>query len=244
MGRGKSKAGGRGAGKSDGSFTTFPDESIKSGSRHIGGDTWDYEGDGEAQKTFFREYSNCNRLIGEMSDRDKERFRAWSSGDFMFGQQYRGFSNMDKRDQEATRTFDKVLDKSFIMKGVQVVRRSDAQLLFGEGHRTTNIKELKAMKGKIIHSKANLSFAAAKEGLTIGHADEKPIEYRLKIPGGSKGAGMYIADHRIHAWGRRQREFMSNRDVNFKVGDPVYDKARGLFVVDLEYAGREEHDYS
>ena len=72
-----------------------------------------------------------------------------------------------------------------------------------------------------------MSFGAASQGLTIGDSSKK-VEYKLRIPPGSKGAGMWIGDKRINGWGAEQREFMSNRDSVFKVGKTTYDKRRGV----------------
>ena len=102
------------------------------------------------------------------------------------------------------------------------------------------------MKGKVVYSPANLSTGVAKTGLTIGAASEKPIEYRIHIPAGSKGAGMWIGDDRINGWGGRQREFMTNRDSLYVIGDSKDGKDykdRDVTYVDLYYIGRTKHKY-
>ena len=54
---------------------------------------------------------------------------------------------------------------------------------------------------------------------------------------------MWIGDERINSWGATQREFMTNRDAIFTVGDTRYNKKTGRFEVDLEYEGHTAHDY-
>ena len=199
--------------------------------------------DGAEQKAWFAEHSNFDELIQQMNSKEREAFNDyWAPGHFMWGQQYEGFDNMDARDQELTRIYDKYLDKATLDHGVIVTRLTDAQLVMGAGHKTATLDELKAMEGKIVPSKGHMSFGAAKHGLRIGDYS-KQIEYRLAIPGHTKGAGMWIGDKRIDFWGAEQREFMVNRDILVKVGKTTYDKARNVYTVNLEYVGRQKHDY-
>ena len=145
-------------------------------------------------------------------------------------------------DQEYTQRYDDMLDKSVITKGVTVVRRTTAEWLFGKGHYSASLEELKSMAGKEITIKGNMSTGAAAQGLTIGD-DSKHHEIRIRIPAGSKGAGMWIGDHRVNGWGPEQREFMTNRDIVVKVGRTTYDKTRGVYVTDVTYTRRMPHDY-
>ena len=205
---------------------------------------WYYAGNGKEQEDFFKKYSNFDELINGMSAGERSAWDDyWVPGHFMSGQQYRGWDNMSATDQRLTKIYDKILDKSELRRGVIVTRRTDAQLLFGAGKKTATLAELKAMEGQIVDSNGNMSFGAAKHGLTIGDSS-KSIEYRLSIPGGTKGAGMWIGDKRINSdFGNQQREFMTNRNISVKVGKTVYDADRGVYVVELKYVGRLAHDY-
>lgn len=205
---------------------------------------WYYDGDGKEQEDFFKKYSNFDEIIDSMDARERSAWNDhWVPGDFMYGQQYQGWDNMTRQEQAWTKTFDKFLDKSELKHGVVLTRRTDAQLVLGAGHKTATLEELKAAEGSIVTSKGNMSFGAAKHGLTIGD-DSKKIEYRLSIPGGSKGAGMWIGDKRINShFGNQQREFMTNRDTAYKVGKTTYDAKRGVYIVNIKYIGRQEHDY-
>lgn len=226
--------GGRGSGLRSQSFHMFGD--TPSG-------THEYTGDGHEQDQFFRNNSNYDELIRGMTEAQRYAFRdRWAPGWFMRGQQYGGWDNMGHTDKVYTQTFDDILDKATLKTGVVVTRLSDAQLVLGAGRKTATLEELKAAEGSIVTSKGNMSFGAAKHGLTIGQRG-KNVEYQLKIPGGSKGAGMWIGDRRINPWGQRQREFMTNRDTAYKVGKTTYDHARDVFVTEIEWVGRQKHDY-
>lgn len=229
--------GGRGAryGKSSsgGSYTSFSDKAEGS---------HEYSDDDSKQLDFFSKYSNYDELISSMTEDERRAFHSWASGFFMLGQQYQGWDEMTHREQERTRIYDKILDKATLDKGVVVARLSDAQLVLGAGHKNPNLKDLQAMEGKTVFSKGSMSFAAADEGLTIG-ARNKRVEYKLSIPGGTQGAGMWIGDKRINGWGGKQREFMTNRDMYIKVGKTTYDKNRDIYTVNIEYTGIGEHDY-
>lgn len=216
-------------------FHEFPDE-------HAGG--WEYEGDGHEAVEFFRDNSNSDELIRGMDSEDRNAFRHWTAGRFMGGQQWLGFDNMTAAEQETTRRIDKILDRATLKKGIVVTRLSTPELLFGKGHSTTTLEELQAMKGKEIYAAGSMSTGAAKEGLAISSSTRgKPIEYKIKIPGGSVGAGMWIGDSRINGWGPAQREFITNRDSRFVVGDTKYDSRRKKYVVEITWVGRDEHDY-
>ena len=228
--------GGRGASSGTGGYKSFSDKAATS---HT------YFGNGQEQVDFFMQNSNFDELISSMSDDDKEAFKRWSEGNFMDGAQYGGFSNMGTMDREYTKIYDRILDQSTLSQGVILTRRSDAQLVLGAGKRKATLAELQAAKGSIITSKGSMSFGAASQGLTIGDSTKR-VEYRLKIPGGarSKGSGMWIGDKRINGWGPDQREFMTNRDVSFRVGNTRHDKGRDVYVVDIEFLGVGAHDYS
>lgn len=198
---------------------------------------------GQEQKDWFSQHSNYNELIEQMNDEEREAFNDfWAPGHFMKGQQYKGFDNMSSMDQRLTEIYDTYLDKATLDHGVIITRMTDAQLVMGAGHYTATLEELRSMEGKVIPSKGNMSFGAAKHGLRIGDYS-KNVEYRLAIPEGTTGAGMWIGDKRINFWGREQREFMTNRDILVKVGKTTYDKQRDVYVVNLKYVGRTEHDY-
>lgn len=205
---------------------------------------WYYEGSGKEQIDWFKSHSNYDELIKSMSAKERQAWDDyWVPGHFMSGQQYRGWDNMSWRDQKLTRTYDKILDKATLDHGVVLTRRTDAQLVLGAGHKKATLEELKAAEGSIVTSKGNMSFGAAKHGLTIGDSS-KQCEVRLHIPGGTKGAGMWIGDNRINSsFGAGQREFMTNRDIAIKVGKTTYDPSRGVYVTDVYYVGRTAHDY-
>ena len=116
---------------------------------------------------------------------------------------------MSGLEQQLTRVYDKYLDQSVINAGVEVRRLGSAELLLGSGRSLArSIEELKALEGRDIFAKGSMSFGAAAEGLYIGGDSRKNVEYKLRIPGGSKGAGMWIGDSRINGWGPEQREFL------------------------------------
>ena len=207
------------------------------------GDTYDYGKDGSVETKWFEENTNFREILSTISSSDEDALHQFTIGHFMDGQQYRGFSSMSVYDKQMVRRYDSMLDRSVISANVKLTRSATPELLLGGGVRTTTLTELQAMKGRVITSKANLSTAAAKVGLAIGDPS-KQIEYKIHIPAGSKGAGMYIGVHGIHAWGERQREFMLNRDTNWLVGDARYDKKRGVYEVDLYFVTRIPHDYS
>ena len=220
-------------------YKEFDDVPLKP---RVKGDTYDYGPDG-ATTTWFEDNTNFRDVLASRSMQDQRALDEFSTGHFMLGQQYSGFSHMYSYEQDYVRSYDSMLDRSEVRANVKVTRFATPELLFGGGVRTTTLTELQAMKGSVITSKANLSTAAAKVGLGIGDAD-KTVEYKIHIPAGSRGAGMYIGVHGVHAWGERQREFMLNRDTKWLVGDSRYDAGRKVFEVDLYFDGRNPHDYS
>ena len=221
----------------------------------------EYSGDGDDEDLWFREHSNFDKIIEDIINNDwdaEDAFDDWCSGHFMRGQQYEGFSNMLKSDQDRTRKYDKYLDQSEIDEGLVLSRRATAELLGLSLGESLSLAKLKKMKGKVIVAKGNMSCGAAQDGLTIASDDsDKPIEYKIHIPAGAKGAGMWLGDKRINGWGDRQREFMTNRDSVFVIGDAktkkkkrVYDFWTGSYKtlpiqeVHIYYIGRLPHDYS
>ena len=235
---GRGSGSGIGAAKSSvaGSFHEFPD-------RHKGG--WEYEGDGRDAVKFFKKNSNFDELISGMDHETRNAFRSWSSGWFMSGEQWGGWDSMPREARRLTKLYDGVLDRSEISEGFTVTRLSTPELLFGKGHRDRpRLEDIQAMKGKDINVVGNMSTGAAQEGLALCSTTRgNPIEYYIKIPAGSKVAGMWIGDRRINGWEHKQREFMTNRDIVLTVGNATYDSRRKKFVVELIYKGRNEHDY-
>lgn len=204
---------------------------------------WDYGTDYRETENFFKSSSNYDELISEMSADERSDFKSWCGGHFMFGQQYMDFDLMDDYEQDMTRTYDKYLDRSVLTQSVELRRLATPELVLGKGKKTCTLEELQAMEGSVVTSKGSMSTAAAAEGLGIGSKSRKPVEYKIKIAGGSKGAGMWIGDGRINHWEGRQREFMTNRDSMYRVGKTTYDKKRGKFITEIEFIGVGEHDY-
>ena len=202
----------------------------------------EYYGDGVEQMAWFRQHTNADQLVKNMTADERDSFKAWTVGYLMGGQQYAGWNNMTPFYRSVTRNLDRVIDQATLDAGLTVVRRSTAELLFGAGQTTGTLADYQAQKGQIINCPANLSTGAAAEGLRI-HASDKEVEYKIRIPAGSKGAGMWITDYKINNWGVRQREFIMSRDVRYRVGNTTYDRDRGVYVVELEYLGKLTHDY-
>ena len=206
-------------------------------------DEWDYSGDGEEEKKWFKANTNNYDLMDEIAkDKDaSDAFHDWASGHFMSGQQYRGFDNMSDYDQELTRELDKWLDRSEVRSTLTVCRSSTPELVLGKGRTTATLAEMQAMQGSVVQSKGCMSTGAAAEGLGIGSKYRKPIDYVITIPGGSKGAGMYIGSKRVNGWGHKQREFITNRDSFFKVGRSW--EEGGVIKTELLWDGLGAHDY-
>lgn len=250
MGRGSSKGSGGGGGSSKNvkqdkltaaaKSDTIKQEEYKSFDDVAVG-AYKYGGDPQQTQDFFNNNSNYDALVNQMSKEEREDFESWAIGDFMSGQQYKGWDSLDDYDKAVTKTFDKYLDQATLKKGVQLSRLTDAQIILGSGNKMGTLKQFQAMEGQFIKSKGNMSFSAAGEGLTIGQS--KTVELKLKIPGGTTGAGMWIGDKRINPWGANQREFMTNRDIIMRVGKTTYNKKRGVFEVEIFYENRENHDY-
>lgn len=203
--------------------------------------THEYRGTGKKTVDFFSQKSNCDELIQDMDLSETRAFRQWTWGHFMSGQQYQGWNNMSKSDQELTRSMDNVLDRARLDEPIVLTRLSNASLVLGKGNKAPLLSELKAMKGKKIISKGSMSCAAAGDGLTIG-SNDKQVEYKISVPSG-EGYGMWVGDKRINDWGAKQREFVLNRDVQYEVGDSTYNASKGIFEVELKLVRRLEHDY-
>lgn len=227
-------------------YKLFKDEA-----RDLTGSGWggfEYTGDGQEQEDWFKQYSNYEQLINGMSYDEAHAFREWASGIFMEGGMYKPWATMrgawgDTQDaHDYVRAYDKILDQAILKRGLIVSRDSTAELVMGKGHKTATLAELKAAEGRIVPSKSAISTGAASTGLSIGDSS-KQILYRIQIPAGSKGAGMWIADSRIHGWGRKQLEFMINRDSLFKVGTTVWNDRYQKYVVTLTWLGHDKHKY-
>lgn len=223
---------------------TFPDTPTGTHEYRMGGAE-------KAAVDWFKQHTNFDELIRQMSYDERSAFTDdWAPGHFMDGKQYRGFSKMSPHYQEATRVFDKYLDRATLDAPVQVVRLATPELLFGGGATSKpTAAQLRALEGQIVTSTGNMSCAAAAQGLTISWTDNpgrarKYVEYKFHIPGGTTGAGMWIGDKRTSSWGAKQREFLMNRDTAWRVGKATYDSRRGCYVVEMEWVGLQPHDYS
>ena len=178
-----------------------------------------------------------------MTPQQRDSFLDWAAGEFMDGQQYGGWDNMTAHEQKLTKDFDTILDKAVLKRGITVTRDTTAEIILGKGHKTGSLEAFKNAEGSIITSAGSMSTGVAKTGLGIGSSSGKQVRLRIQIPAGSKGAGMWIGDSSIHGWGAKQLEFMTNRDSVFEVGKTVYDKASGMYVVNLKWLGHKKHDY-
>ena len=203
----------------------------------------EYVGDGAEQIAWFREHTNADELIRNMQRNEKEAFQLWTKGRMM-SQQYRRWDQLNDEAKHIIAVIDRYIDKSTLDAGLTVVRSSTAEFLFGQGKERGTLNEFQAQKGRVIDCPVNFSCGAAAQGLKIGTgAIDNTVEYKIRIPAGSKGAGMWITDRSINAWGVRQREFLMSRDVRYRVGNTTYDSDRRVYVVELEYLGKLTHDY-
>lgn len=241
MGSGKSDLGERTPGIAGGTYRGFDDEQVP-------GEAF-YSGWGKNTERFFEKNSNNKEIENKMSTEEMNAFYEWTDGFFMNGQQYRGDfweNEYFNHEQELTRIYDKILDKSVINESIVVARKSTPELLGlpqGAIKTKADLKKLEDLNGRQILCRGNMSFAAAKEGLDIG-GTAAHVEYRLHIQGGTKGAGMYIGTDNLSTWGNNQREFMTNRDIVVTARGARWDDRRNIAVVDLYYVGREKkHSY-
>lgn len=190
-----------------------------------------YQGDGADAVAFFGKNSNYNALISQMSDEERNDFHDFVAGIFM----YNKGKSLDANDQRRQATYDKYLGQATLSEGVEVKRLTDWSFLGG----AKTAEQLSAMQGQVITSKYPLSTGAAGEGLLMySNYKSKPVEINYKIPP-STGAGMWIGDTRINpTFGAKQREFMLNRNTDWKVGKSHFDSKRGITVIDMEFVGK------
>lgn len=199
-----------------------------------------YVGEDDATP-FFMENTNMNELIESMGEDALSAFESWVGGEWMSRDNWAPFNQRSSYIQEDTRLIDNVLDSATLSKSVTVNRMGSARFL-GLGARVEDPSQLDSLVGKSIKSSGYMSTGAAAQGLVVERGHN--VEYRIHIPGGSKGAGMYIGDKRVNPhWGSRQREFIVNRDSVFKIKGYKRDSSRGVYMVDIEYTGRDRHDY-
>lgn len=226
--------------------TTSFDEHIKNGDTRVfkgkasGSHTYEFNGT-MSMLSFFNSNSNYDELLGGLNRNEISHMQRWTEGHFMSGQQYQGWDNMRDLDKERTQFYDDLIDRSTINKGFSVTRLATTELLFGKKMRSITEDDLRKAMGTEVVSKGHMSTGAAEQGLTIGSS--KPMEYRFFTTGATKGVGMYIGDHRVNAWGYQQREVMLNRDTVWKPVGYHYDSSRRVWVVDMQYMGRQRHDY-
>lgn len=214
---------------------------------------WRYEGDGAETVAWFKEHSNYDEVIKSLT---REERRAWDDewvpGTYMTGELYRPWDELSDSAKHDLKIFDKTLDQATLDEGIIVRRRSTTEFLFGErfGRDELSADKFKEMRGTIITADAPMSTGAAAHGLKISSSGaHKPVEYVIHIPGGTKGAGMWIGDERINSgFGAEQREFVVNRDTAFAVGRTIVGKDPidhdDVYQVHLYYVGRKKHKYS
>ena len=190
---------------------------------------------------WFENNSNYKELVGKITNEEKNAINDYTKAMFMNGQLYNGFSKMSDVEKKTCRILDNFLDKSVIKSNVKVARLSTLELLFGAGNKKATLEQIRAMKGKIVYSASFLSTCAAKEGII---PLDKNVEYKIHIPAGSKGVGMYIGGPNINQFAQYQREFLVNRDINFRVGDTKWNNKRKIFETDLFFEDLLPHDYS
>lgn len=190
---------------------------------------------------WFQDHSNFNDLAMKIVDSKEDRaaIDAWTDGEFMDGQQYKGFSSMDAEHQAWTRSLDNMIDQSVIYRDVVVSRLSDWKQLGG----VKTPQELDRLVGTETVILGHHAASAADQGLSIGNVD-KNVEYRYYIPGGTKGAAMWIGDDSINWFGDAQRETIVNRDSVFTISGYHYDTARNVYVVDLLWKKKLPHNYN
>ena len=221
---------------SEGEYHLFEGDPIMGG--------WEYGGSHKAVKDFFDRTTNYDELISKMSREEREAFRNWARGYFMSGQQYKGWEDMSTEDRRLTRIYDKYLNQTEVREGFTVYRAAGYELINSGSRSSLSIDEIRGMVGEIIPSKGSMSTGCGTAGLVgMGRGSGKSVEYKINIPKGSTGAGMWIGDDRINGWGPKQREFMTNRDSLFRI-DGVRINEKGRTEVELTYVGHtKHHDY-
>lgn len=226
--------------------TSSLEEHIKNGDTYAfkgkasGSHTYEFNGT-MPMLSFFNSNSNYDELLDGLNQDGVYHMERWTEGHFMHGQQYQGWDNMTNSDKRMTQFYDDLLDKSEISKGFTTTRLATTELLFGKKMRSVTEADLRRVMGTEVVSKGHMSTGAAEQGLTIGSS--KPIEYKFYTTGATKGVGMYIGDHRVNGWGYQQREVMVNRDTVWQPTGYRYDSSRKVWVVDMQYMGRQRHDY-
>ena len=205
--------------------------------------SFSFDGEDTATADWFEKNSNFSEICNTITEDDRSALVGYTSGDFMRGELYYGFSKMDNYKQSVCKKLDNILDKSVINSNIKVARLSTAEFLLGKDKIKGTLEELQATKGKTITAKSFLSTCAAKEGLEIGN-NTKQVEYKIHIPKGSKGAGMYIGGKKLNLLAMYQREFLVNRDTQWKVGDTKWNAKRKIFETDLFFEDLLPHDYS
>lgn len=205
------------------------------------GYTFKRDGSEIETEEFFRNNSNNFDLIDGLTRQQEKDFTEYTKGELMEGQQYKGWDSMNDKERQITQTLDDIIDQSIVSRSIVVNRTSDAQLIMGAGNKTATVQQLKNMEGKVITSRAHTSYSAAPQGLIIEDTGGTKIQYRLHVPGGKKGAGMYTGDVRVNFWGSKQREYIANRDIKIKVGKTT--ETEGGIIVDVYYVGKSKHDY-
>lgn len=209
-------------------------------------DGWEYEGDDVQQVlNFFRQNSNSYELLDSLTNEERGAFQEWTRGALMDSEQWYDWHSISRWTQNIIRNIAKKLDTARLDRGMVVTRLGSGELLPGIGRMASSLGELQALKGQVIPVNGLMSWGAAKEGLLIpGGGRPKNIEFKLRIPAGTRGAGTWIGDSRVSPyWGARQREFITNRDIDVRVGDSRYDRRRDKYVVELEYVGRRRHPF-
>lgn len=201
----------------------------------------EYTGNGKAEERFFKNNSNADELISGMDSGTRDAFRGFTQGDFMDGKLYGGWGNLSSYQKSSARKIDAVLDRATLKRDITVVRAADGQFLLGKGKVHATAADFEAVKGQVVKVPAYASAGAGKTGLDIGgRLGSNRIDYRIHVPKGT-GRGMWVGDRRINYWGSRQREFLINRDTNYRI-DNVR-TVRGRVVVDVTVVGHEAHDY-
>lgn len=208
--------------------------------------THEYRDNDGATAKWFLDNSNVDQLISSMDSNTQEAFRVWCEGFFMGHEQWGRWQDMSTGDRQRLSRIEKILDKSVVNNSVEVTRMSTWRLINNNSKDELSLEQLKAMKGQYIFSRGAMSTAAASQGLSIswrGGIDDpkKPVEYKIIIPAGSKGAGMWVGDKRINGWGDKQREFLMNRDSFYKVGNSHYDSKRNKTIIELIWSGHAKH---
>ena len=173
-GRGSSFGGGGGGG-----YHQFTDKAS---------DAFEYEGDGAEAVKFFEENSNFSQLMDSMSSEERNDFRSWASGSFMYGQQHKGWDSMTSWEQDQTLTYDKYLDQATLKQGITVSRLSDAQLVLGSGNKIGSLSDYQAMEGRLVTSKGSMSCGAAAEGWPLAAEAARQLHTRytsqpVRVPG-------------------------------------------------------------